>query len=161
MMKKRLNNKVRYIYKLEEGLTLIEIIVALVILGIVSVFVLSSFVGGYAGITKMGQRSNAAASAQSIIDITYKETKDTGFDGTALTFSAILEKQGYTIDQYAYATDMASLGTKSANELFRVYIGTEVVYFTNVSYYPVTILWFYDNNSGSTKITSLIPKKGV
>lgn len=147
--------------KQEQGLTLIEIIVALVILGIISVFVLSSFVGGYAGILKMGQRSNAAANAQGIIDVTYKETQDTGFDGTQLTFTAIMEKQGYTAEQYAYALDLASIETKTANELFRVFIGTEVVYFANVSYYPVTVLWFYDNNKGSAKITSFIPKKGV
>lgn len=145
----------------EEGLTLVEIIVALVILGIISVFVLSSFVGGYAGILRMGQRSNAAADAQGIIDLMYKETQDTGFDGTQLTFSAIMESQGITADKYAYALDLAGLETKTASEQFRVYIGLEVVYFANVSYYPVTILWFYDNDKGSSKITSFIPKKGV
>jgi len=145
----------------EEGLTLVEIIVALVILGIISVFVLSSFVGGYTGILRMGQRSNATANAQGIIDITYKETQENGFDGTQTAFSAVMDASGYTVDEFTYALDFASLETKSANEDFRVFIGTEVVYFANVSYYPVTVLWFYDNDKGSTKITSFIPKKGV
>ena len=59
--------------KENKGFTLIEIILAMAILGIILVAFMGAFSGGFINIITMGNKSKAVAEAQAVIDFMYTE----------------------------------------------------------------------------------------
>ena len=129
-----------------KGMTLIELIVAMAIIGIIAVVFLRSFSSGYIGILNGGKRAKAMSSAQSLIDREI-EARNVG--------STVLDPGKSKVD-YAALTAAYTPG-----EDYRYWLTTKSVtvplsgYSANVN--VITVLVFYQNGQNYVTLVSQIP----
>jgi len=128
----------------KKGLTLIEIIIALAILGIIMVAFLSGFGSGFASIFTMGNKTKAVAEAQTIVDFIYNEgtINDSQlmstFDIEGKVSHADLESSPYNSDKpIYYSVTSQTIGSVTVDR--------------------VTVLVFYHGGSRYVTLSALIP----
>jgi prepilin-type N-terminal cleavage/methylation domain-containing protein len=115
----------------KSGLTLVEVIISLAILGIIAMAILQTFTFGFESIFSMGRKTKATQVAQEYMDLCYASTSfDTG------SFNIIIATPppvGYIID----ATNSSATGPVSG--LFTV---------------KITVIY---NQNRSVALTALVP----
>lgn len=79
----------------KSGLTLIEVIISMAILGIIAVAILNTFTFGYDNIFAMGRKTKATQIAQQYMDLCYVDTNLVANFGT---IKAATPPAGYSID---------------------------------------------------------------
>lgn len=148
-----------------KGMTLIEVIVALAILGIISLSFLTLFSKGYTDIFKSGFRTNITMKIQSMADYLNSKTINSPSDIDSDISAYLSNQYGYVINQnYKKVTDINALSTVEPKISLKYFIGSiGAVSSTtpDIQVYPVTILWFINNSQSYIKITIFIIQGGV
>lgn len=121
----------------KSGMSLIELIVALAILGIITVAFLSGFTGAFSTILGMGRKTTAMASAQTIIDKIYESG-----DASASNIQSLGAVNNFS-PPYSTGNDIRyELSTKTID---------------GHSMAQVAIRVFYQNGKNYVTLTSLVP----
>ena len=132
-------------FKSNNGLTLIEIIIAMAILGIILISFLNMFGAGFSSIFEMGQKSDATSDLQCIMEIIYR-------DGN--------------VDHLDFlVTQSQVVGVADYNDLFDVYVSGPVTRFhvgaitllSGETVEQVTLLKFYQNGKRYVILSSALP----
>jgi len=148
-----------------KGMTLIEVIVALAILGIISLSFINLFSKGYTDIFKSGFRTNTTMKIQSMADYLNSKINNSTDDIDTNINNYLSSQYSYAKDiNYKKVTDINSLSTVESKISLKYFIGSlGVVSSTtpNIQAYPVTILWFINNSESNVKITIFIIKGGA
>jgi prepilin-type N-terminal cleavage/methylation domain-containing protein len=134
--------------KQNKGFTLIEIILAMAILGIILVAFMGAFSGGFINIITMGNKSKAVAEAQAVIDFMYTE----GIDEAVLTSTFDIEGE----------ISYSALETSPYNPAKPIYYGVESETIGTtppdiVTAQKVKVLVYYQNGKQFVTLTALIP----
>ena len=136
-MKSIINNK---------GLTLVEILVALAVLGIILVAFLNIFLSGYTTIFSMGHKTEAMAEAQNFLDEIYEtRSKETEEIEAILAGVDFEEKEDY-----------AELVSQPYNNV-RVRYSVENKNFDGHQGSLVSIKIFYQRGNRSVTLSTLVP----
>ena len=127
----------------KKGITLIEILVTIAILGIIVVAFGGAFVNGYSTVFAMGNKTKAMVSAQEAMDLAYKNGKTN--INSSLT--------GISVDKTA--TDFSY----SPSSTVQHKISTQNVVFPygTVVFTKLTIRVYYQNGNREVDLTSYIP----
>ena len=128
----------------KKGLTLIEVIVAIAIIGIIALVFLSSFSGGFTTIMSMGNKTKAMAEAQAIVDKIYEMKNPTSAFIQSISTGAV-EKSDFSSLTSVY----------NSGDHVRFWISSKTIDTCNFS--MVTVLVFYQNGRGYVTLVSLIP----
>lgn len=148
-----------------KGMTLIEVIVALAIFGIISVSFLTLFSQGYVGIFKSGFRTNTTMKLQSMVDYLNSQTINSTDEIDADITNYLSSKYSYAKDvNYKKVTDINSLSTAESNISVKYLIsslGAISSTTPNILGYQVTIIWFINNSQSYVKITTFVIKGGA
>lgn len=162
--------------KNNKGLTLIEIVIALAILGIILVSYVTIFSNSFISILLMGQKSQAVSDSQSIIEVAYDNIKN--ITGTYPNITDVnnavqgsLTSGGYeavgtltnTPKFEDYTSRPSDIGESNTNE-GKIRYSIEAQSFSgslsDVRGYKITVLTFYSNYKKYVKITSFVPERG-
>lgn len=138
------------ISKNKKGFTLIEIIIAIAILGIVASALLSALTGGFSTIFSMGNKTRAIAKAQGIVDkatqvgmAAYTLNPDgVSYSSTALN-SVSLSSNNATLHNYDEGVTSKYCATFVTKD--------------GKSFLNITVVVFYQNGKRNVSLTSLIP----
>lgn len=124
--------------KSKKGMTLIEVIIAIAILGIIAVSLLGAFLQGFSTIFSMGNKTRAMSTAQELVDMAC----DSGDDSVlgSISTKATDDTSFYRYDE----------GTKHK---YRVLTQT----INGTIYDRVTVIVFYQRGKRYVTLTSLIP----
>lgn len=129
-------------------MTLIEIIIAIAILGIIAAAFLTAFSSGYSMIFTMGHKTQATGTAQEIMDAIYLEG-----DPTPAKIETLLASKGYTYESKSTYSNLVNDAYN--NKDVRYCIETTNVLGTNSD--TVSVLVFYQGGKQSVTLTSVIP----
>jgi prepilin-type N-terminal cleavage/methylation domain-containing protein len=147
-----------------KGMTLIEVIVALAILGIISISFLNLFSKGYTDIFKSGFRTNTTMKLQSMVDYLNSQTINSTDEIDTYITIYLSSKYSYTKDvNYKKVINLNSLNTVESNISVKYFIsslGAISSTTPNIQGYQVTILWFINNSQSNVQITTFIIKEG-
>lgn len=124
-----------------KGLTLVEIIVAIAILGMIVVSFLSLFSSTFSMVYIMGSKSNAATEVQKIMEILYRDGNTTYIENLS----------------NAIETDEADLGTNYTPGMEIQYNVKTINLLSGESVDQITIVMFYFNGKHFVKLTSPLP----
>lgn len=138
--------------KSQKGMTLIEIIVALAVLGIVIISILSLFRLASSQIFTSGTRTDTILDARSIADDLIEQSENQNFT-TSIQIDSYLIGKGY---HGVYFLDDIAVKFEYADVNY--YIGAESVK-AGVTGYEVTFYVFFDDKN-SVSITTFIIKGG-
>jgi prepilin-type N-terminal cleavage/methylation domain len=135
----------------KSGLTLIELIISLAILGILVISFVPIFSGGFISICASGNETNAMSQAQKYVDKVWKagEVKDIN---TA-------DEIKNTLGPDNYCSDMSKLYLYEGKDLKYNYITNENI--EGSSYVKITVVVFYQSGKRNVSLTSLIPIGGI
>lgn len=122
----------------KKGMSLLEIIIAIALLGIIAVILLNAFVQGFSTIFSMGNKTRAMATAQDIIDVACQS-------GDPSTLSGVSTEASDQVDLYQYEESIPHKYWISSQD-----IGT-------VLYDKVTVVVFYQRGRSYVELTSIIP----
>lgn len=122
----------------DKGMTLIELIIALAILGIITVAFLNGFTGAFTTILGMGHKTVAMAEAQTLMDQIYEAgTATEAYIESLGAVDTLFSEPYVTGDHLRYALTSKSVGGKTSSQ--------------------VSLLVFYQNGKRYITLTSLIP----
>lgn len=138
----------------KRGMTLIEIIVALAILGIISVTFLTMFGNGYSTVFKSGHRTHANMELQSITD----DLNAHRFDDDVNIIKYITNYMN--VKGYYKVINVGNIETKVSGDV-NYYIETPVQKISYTDGYRVTILKFFNNGNDFVKVTTFIIPGGI
>ncbi|MCJ7688634.1 MAG: prepilin-type N-terminal cleavage/methylation domain-containing protein [Clostridiaceae bacterium] len=148
-----------------KGMTLIEVIVALAIFGIISISFLNLFSKGYTDIFKSGFRTSTTMKLQSMVDYLNSQTINSIDEIDTYITNYLSSKYSYTKDvNYKKVIDVNSLSAVESNISVKYYIsslGAISSTTPNIQGYQVTILWFINNSQSNVQITTFIIKGGA
>lgn len=128
---------------MSKGLTIIEIIITIAILGIIALGFFSVFTGSYSTIYTMGNKSKAMVKAREIIDTAY-ENRDVDILKVRL-----ISNESTLSDVYTFETGKTSK-----------YM-TEIKTIDGFNYTKLTVVVFYQQGKKHVKLTSLMPAGGI
>lgn len=138
----------------KKGMTLIEIIVALAILGIISIAFITMFGNSYSTIFKSGHRTNANMKLQSVADDLNVHKFDD--DANIITnITTYMSGKGYY-----KVTNVGNIATKVSGDV-NYYIQIPAQTISNTAGYQVTILKFFNNGNDFVKVTTFIIPGGI
>lgn len=125
----------------KKGMTLLEVIIAVAILGIISIVFLSVFANGFTTIFKMGNKTKAVAEAQKLIDIVCQSKSPNSIQSlckkTSISNIYVYEKENpkkYCVEDYPI-----------------------IVNGITYQYSRVTVAVFYSNGNSYVKLTAIVP----
>lgn len=148
-----------------KGMTLIEILVAIAILGIIAASFLTLFSNGYINIFKSGYRTDTTMKLQSIVDHLDSTSINTPDDIDTNITNYLSSKYSYTRDvNYKKVTDINSLKTKEPNIKLKYFIsplGPVSSITSSIQGYQVTIIWFINNSQSYVQITTFLIQGGA
>lgn len=124
--------------KSKKGMTLLEILISIAILGIIAVALLGAFVQGFSTIISMGNKTRAMSIGQELIDMAC----DSG-DASVLASKSTEASDDESFYRYDEGKD----------HKYRVSIQT----IGGISYDRVTVIVFYQRGKRHVILTSLIP----
>ena len=136
------------IVSLHKGFTLIEIILAMAIFGIILVSFLGAFTNGFTTILSMGKRTQAVAKAQAVIDFIDKEG----------TIEADLLTASFNINSEVNYDDLEQSIYNPAKPIFYGVASETIGNAPNeITVQKVRVLVFYQNGKRYITLTTLIP----
>lgn len=138
--------------KSQKGMTLIEIIVALAVLGIIIISILSMFRLASFQIFTSGSRTDSILDARSIVDDLIEQSENQNFS-TATQLDLYLTGKGYH-----GVSSLDDIATKYDDVDINYYVGYESVK-AEVTGYEVTFCVFLDDKN-SVSLTTFIIKGG-
>lgn len=144
----------------KKGLSLIEILISMAILGIITVSFLTLFSNGLTDVYKSGHRTNKTAELQSLIEELNSHICNNQNDIDTYV-GGYLSAKGV---QYNKVSDINSLKIKTSGKDVNYYItGLNTVSndASTVKGYQVTIYWFVDNGTSHVEATTFIIPGGV
>ena len=136
---------------LRQGMTLIELILAIAILAILVVGFLSMFTFAYTNILSAGARSEEILEVQSIID-----------DMNSRVFNNPGEIEAYLISKgYNNSGSMTSIETMNGSNSVNFYVNNTLQTKADTDGYEVTILGFFRQGKNFVKITNFFIEGGA
>lgn len=126
-----------------KGLTLIEVVISIAILGIIAVSFLSMFSQGYINIFTMGNKSKALVKAQATIDVACRAGR--------INYATDPDLNGMCSN----AASVADLHTFSSGIESKYFV--EDVTINSILYKRITVAVFYQGGQRYVELTSLIP----
>lgn len=132
--------------KQKRGMTLLEIIIAIAILGVLLASFLSMFTSGFSQIFKMGSKTTAVSDAQDIIETVYNA------QDISDTFIQSIDPS----ENYEKVNDCAQIETVA-------YTGHRVIYCVGLEtmhgedYDRITVRVFYRNGNESVILSTIVP----
>lgn len=138
--------------KNSKGLTLVEILVSIALLGMISIILLTIFGGGFSSILVMGRKTNAVATAHSIVDQVYE---------SEISLNDYENYDSYIVGLKEYIELLD--GSPSFGNFDESYDGNNIRYNlvkNEINEEPLTelsVLVFYEDGERSIILTSLIP----
>lgn len=141
----------------KEGMTLIEIIVALAILGIVLIALLNVFTFSMKGVYSAGHRTASAKELQGIADTLINANKmPTGFatQDSIRTYLSALSTDYHREDNLSNVTTYAGYPVNFNVSTRNITIGPSAGY-------NVTLVRFFEDNKKYTKMTAFIVEGGL
>jgi prepilin-type N-terminal cleavage/methylation domain-containing protein len=149
----------------ENGMTLIEVIIAMAILGIMVVSFLAVFTNSFSIIFNHGRKSSSLMAANSIMDKIYESSIGSGctdIDDVKTMIVGVMEPDYHS--KYEFSSTLSEISTAVGSEAIRIYVGPAVKENLSdpdsIEYFPVTILVFQTNRSMHVTLTASIPKGG-
>lgn len=139
------------LFNVKKGMTLIEIIVALAIFGIISIAFLPMFASGFSTIANAGFRTNSTMSVQS-----YIEDLNSGVFVDNAAIKIYLDSKGYN-----EVLNYNELITMTPTKYVNYFIKTPIETVANTQGYEVTILVFFKNGKYYSKATTFVIKGGA
>jgi prepilin-type N-terminal cleavage/methylation domain-containing protein len=139
--------------KNQKGMTLIEVILAIAILGIIMIGILNLFSFSMKSIYSAGNRTHTVADLESISD-----------ELIASEFSSKIEIENHLADvmNFNEKTDKNSVAIKEIGEDINFYVSNSTVLEgTSTIGYVVTIVKFHSNGKQSSKITVFLVEGGM
>ncbi len=137
--------------KKKSGFTLVEIIVAVAILGLLVSMFLSAFYSGATGVLFSGQKSRELMSLQSVMDeLNQKSFNDRGEIDTYLG----------TTKGFHSVADLNQVSVQVSGEQVNYYLSAEETK-AGVKGYSVTIVQFIDSGKRSAKLSTFIITRGT
>lgn len=134
-----------------KGMTLVEVIIAIAILGIIVVSFLGAFVSGITSIFIAGRKSNAVATAQEYVDTA---------SASGIVSLSELSNECTELNASFYTYDETKNGSKPSNYYIdnnfqqkATIDGTEYTIIKK----KLTVLVFFDNGKRYVTLTSLLP----
>lgn len=127
------------------GMTLIEIIIAMALLGIILISFLNLFGAGFTSIFEMGQKSDAASDIQSIMEIIYRDGNTDHLD-YLVTLSQVVEVVNYNdlFNQYTSGPEI------------RFHVGS-ITLLSGATVEQVTLVKFYQKGKRHVTLSSALP----
>jgi prepilin-type N-terminal cleavage/methylation domain-containing protein len=126
-----------------KGLTLIEIIVAIAILGIILVPLIGMFTNGFTNIFTMGNKTRAVTEAQAVLDFIYSEK----------TYDPIVLTSVFNIDSKVDE----DIENSNYNPAKPIYYSVIEVNIKDELFNKVTVLVFYQKGKRYITLSALIP----
>lgn len=126
-----------------KGLTLIEVIISIAILGIIAISFLSMFSNGYINIFTMGNKSKAVVKAQSTIDAACRAGK--------INYATDPDLNGMS----SSAASVIALHTFDSGIESKYFV--EDITINSVLYKRITVAVFYQGGQRYVELASLIP----
>lgn len=135
----------------KKGMTLIEVVVAMAIFGIVAVSFLSMFGNGYSIVFKAGHKTDANMQLQTIIDDLYKQMTITK-PATTTPINTYMTGKGYNL------TTTANIAVKAVGKNVNYSVDMQTI--DGTAGYSVTVLVFYNNGTENIRATAFIVQGG-
>lgn len=134
----------------KKGLTLVELLISMAILGIILVAFLSYFGFSFGNIVGAGGRTQAAHQAQSVVEAMYSKS----FSGSSdiVTF---LNAEGHN-----KVDNIANITVQSGSNPINYNISSQQT-INGTPGYVVTVVAFYDRGKGNISLTAFIPIGGI
>lgn len=130
--------------KKHQGLTLVELIIAIAILTIIVLAFLNALSGGFINIISNGNKTRALSEAQSIID--YMDAKGTDVESTLVgAFPKIKAK-----------VDIANLLSSPYDSSKPIYYAVEDVTVDSLTLDKVTVIVYYQNGSRYVTLSAML-----
>lgn len=131
----------------KKGFSLIELLVALMILSIIIVSFTQVFTSSVTSIFTMGNKTKAVAQAQAVLDGIYQDR--------ILTHTV----SGSNLSNFAIAAevDEATLTSQPYDASNPIYYSVDTQTIAGTNYHRVTVLVFYQNGKHHVTLTALIP----
>lgn len=139
--------------KTEKGMTFLEILIAMTIMGAILFAFISTFGYSYTNIFSQGIKTRAVAEAQALID--FVQNRD-AFNGDGTFKESLKTDISAAFPNATYVSVYANVETMS-------YSGTDIVYSTtskiigSIGIYEVTVRVFYQEGSHSVILKALMP----
>lgn len=137
----------------KKGMTLIEVVISIAILGIIAASFLTMFSNGFSNIFIAGNRTRALAKAQEIIDKAYS-VRETGAYDTKLSG---ISSSSTLSNIYNYEAGKTSKYNLKDHPVSYEADGT----FKNDTYKELTVVVFYQRGKRYVVLRSLLPSGGV
>ena len=131
----------------KSGMTLVELIIAIAIIGIIIVAFLSALSGGFVNLISMGNKTKAVAEAQSVIDFIHER-------------GSIDETELLAAFPIADEVDISNLFNAAYNSDKPIYYSVEsesVGNSTIITTQKVTVLVYYHGGSRYVTLSALLP----
>lgn len=132
-----------------QGMTLIEVIIALALLSIIIVGLINMLSFSYASIFANGFRSKAVLELQAVVD----QLLDTNYGTDAAIRSTLDGKSCHEV------ASLSDIDTQVGSNEINYYVETEQIK-ANVTGYEVTLLKFFNMGKQSVRITIFVIKEG-
>ena len=146
-----MNRRFKFAIKKNYGFSLVEIVVAIAILGVIVVVLLNSIVSGYVWIVNSGNRTKAIAEAQKVIEAMYSD--------------GVVDNSNQDSNLYGLLGDKGKVDSASLNNsLFDSTKPDENIFYAitpkiinSETYNQVTVLVFYQSGKQTVKLTAILP----
>lgn len=139
----------RYSYN-KKGSTLVELIIAIAILGIIITSFLGMFSFGFNNITKAGIRTKAINKTQTIVESTY--AKKFSNPSEIINF---MDGQGYN-----NITNISNIYIQSGGK-DNYFVNNTIKTLNGTDCYIITVVVFYDKGTKNANVTTAIPIGGI
>lgn len=140
----------RYLYK-KKGVTLVELIISIAILGIIVTAFLGMFGFGYNNITSAGIRTKAINKTQTIVELTYAKKF---FNPSEIR--DFMNGQGYN-----NIANISNLYTQSGGNQVNYFVNDTIKTLNGTNCYIITVVVFYDKGTKNANVTTAIPIGGI
>ena len=140
----------------ERGMTLIEIIVSIAILGIILVAFLNMFSFGFENLVFSGQKSKQLMDLQTIVDDLNAQAFFTTPSSTAqASIINYLNSKGYH-----KVNDLSQISVQAAGEDINYYVSAQETKAGTLGN-TVTVLKFTENGKRNARLSTFLPDRGV
>ena len=134
-----------------KGLTLVELVISIAILGIIAISLFTLFTTGTAAIFSMGEKTQTAAEAQAIIDRIYEKTTENDLGLLENEINGILDEM---IGNGNYTSEVGDFNAPYDDApRVRYYLQQEIL-LSNQTVPKITMRIYYRNGDRNVTITT-------
>jgi prepilin-type N-terminal cleavage/methylation domain-containing protein len=148
--------------KTKKGMTLVEIIISIALLGILTVSILTVFSTSFAWIYNYGRKSKAVMEANEITEMLYNSLRQTSYDTRVDLNNALAVKMDESYSgKYIIMDDLANLEDKTEVKKIRFYVKDKETQATNVYGYTIYVCVYNETEQKSATMTFFLVNGGV